>query len=95
MVKSIIKRLKYISKIQISEYDKDNIEPICFLNIFTDGHINYGWKEYDYRINKPLKSDNWKIGCYYFMKFIPKEEEKHSNQNTTIIQRLKETDVRN
>ena len=95
MTKSIIKRLKYISKIQISEYDKDSIEPICYLNIFIDGDIKYGWKEYDYRIGKPLKSDNWKMGCYYVFKFVPKEFENHLGKETKIIQRIKEDNDKN
>ena len=35
----------------------DNIEPIDYVNIFKDGELFYGWKEYDMRVGKPLKSD--------------------------------------
>ena len=94
MAKSIIKRLKYINQTLISMNRPDDVEPDCYLNIFTDGKILYGWKEYDYFKNRTnLKSNNWKLGCYYFMKFVPKEEEKHLGNDTTIIQRLKEAHV--
>jgi len=92
MTKSIIKRLKYINQITISDYDKDNVEATCYLNIFADGDILYGWKEYDFfRDVSKLKSHNWKLGCYYFFKFIPKTIENHLKENTIIIQRLKES----
>jgi hypothetical protein len=67
MCKSIIKRLKYIEKKQISEIDRDQIEPIVYLNIFWDkaNDIEYGFKEYDYFRNGALKSKAWKLGELY------------------------------
>ena len=91
MIKSIGKKLRYNDKVQISDFDKDNIEPICYLNIFSDrlGN-NFGWKEYDMRVNKPLKSDSWKKGWNYHLNFMPKQIEKHLGMDITIIQRVKE-----
>tara|TARA_R100000935_G_scaffold37729_1_gene58807 strand:- start:210 stop:485 length:276 start_codon:yes stop_codon:yes gene_type:complete len=90
-MKTIGKQLRYVKKVQISEFDKDNIEPICWLNIFADNQNNlFGFKEYDYRMNQPLKSDSWTIGYKYHLKFVTKDVEKHLNEDTTIIQRLKE-----
>ena len=90
-MKTIGKQLRYTKKVQISEIDRDNIEPICWLNIFADNQNNlFGFKEYDYRMNQPLKSDSWAIGHKYHLKFVPKDVEKHLNEDTTIIQRVKE-----
>ena len=50
----------------------------------------YGFKEYDYRMNKPLKSDSWKAGYKYHLKFVPKDVETHCNYEVQIIQRVKE-----
>ena len=91
-MKTIGKQLRYTKKVQISEYDRDNIEPICWLNVFADNQNNlFGFKEYDYRINKPLKSDSWTTGYKYHLKFITKDTEKwlDKNQEITIIQRVK------
>ena len=90
MSKTIIKRLKYINRVQTSTLDKDNIEPIDYVNIFKDGELLYGWKEYDMRVGKPLKSENWKKGCYYGFSFVPKQEELVLGEKMTIIQRPKE-----
>ena len=78
MSKSIIQRLKYIEKKQISELDKDQIEPIVYLNIFWDkaNDIEYGFLEYDYFRNGALKSKTWKLGDYMNLQFIPKGEKK-------------------
>ena len=90
MSKTIIKRLKYIQRVQTSTLDKDNIEPIDYINIFKDGDVFYGWKEYDMRVGKPLQSDSWKKGCYYGFSFIPKQDELFFDKIITIIQRPKE-----
>ena len=81
MSKSIIKRLKYIEKKQISELDKDQIEPIVYLNIFWDkvNDIEYGFLEYDYFRNGALKSKEWQLGSYMNLQFIPKGEKKNIN----------------
>tara|TARA_R110000744_G_scaffold51105_1_gene110232 strand:+ start:148 stop:528 length:381 start_codon:yes stop_codon:yes gene_type:complete len=78
MSKSIIQRVKYIEKKQISEYDKDQIEPIVYLNVFWDKakDIEYGFLEYDYFRNGALKSKTWKLGDYMNLQFIPKGEKK-------------------
>tara|TARA_R110000787_G_scaffold105299_2_gene212707 strand:+ start:151 stop:531 length:381 start_codon:yes stop_codon:yes gene_type:complete len=78
MSKSIIQRVKYIEKKQISEYDKDQIEPIVYLNVFWDkaNDIEYGFLEYDYFRNGALKSKTWKLGDYMNLQFIPKGEKK-------------------
>lgn len=90
-MKTIGKQLRYVKKTQISDFDKDNIEPICWLNIFADNQNNiFGYKEYDYRINKPLRSDSWKLGHKYHLKFVPKDYERHCNSKVQIIQRVKE-----
>ena len=34
MSKSIVQRVKYIQQKQISEIDRDQIEPIVYLNVF-------------------------------------------------------------
>ena len=94
MSKSIIKRLKYIEKKQISELDKDQIEPIVYLNIFWDkaNDIEYGFLEYDYFRNGALKSKAWQLGSYMNLQFIPKGEKKiliyNSLVNFNIIQRV-------
>ena len=94
MCKSIIKRLKYIEKKQISEIDKDQIDPIVYLNIFWDtaNNIKYGFLEYDYFRNGALKSKAWQLGSYMNIKFIPKGEKKilvyNSLVNFNIIQRV-------
>ena len=92
MSKSIIKRLKYIEKKQISELDKDQIEPIVYLNIFWDtaNNIEYGFLEYDYFRNGALKSKAWKLGSYMNLQFIKKDVEEYNKQKITIIQRAKE-----
>ena len=90
MSKSIIKRLKYMEKKQISEIDKDQIDPIVYLNIFWDtaNNIEYGFLEYDYFRNGALKSKAWKLGDYMNIKFIPKDIEVYNNQKVLIIQRV-------
>ena len=90
MTKSIIKRLKYIEKKQISEIDRDQIEPIVYLNVFWDkaNDIEYGFLEYDYFRNGALKSKAWKLGNYMNIKFIPKDIEVYNNQKVLIIQRV-------
>ena len=94
MSKSIIQRLKYIEKKQISELDKDQIEPIVYLNIFWDkaNDIEYGFLEYDYFRNGALKSKAWQLGSYMNLQFIPKGEKKiliyNSLVNFNIIQRV-------
>ena len=90
MSKSIIKRLKYIEKKQISEIDRDQIEPIVYLNVFWDkaNDIEYGFLEYDYFRNGALKSKAWKLGDYMNIKFIPKDIEVYNNQKVLIIQRV-------
>ena len=94
MLKSIIKKLKYMEKKQISELDKDQIEPIVYLNIFWDtaNNIEYGFLEYDYFRNGALKSKAWKLGNYMNLQFIPKGEKKILVYNRfvyfNIIQRV-------
>ena len=94
MSKSIIQRLKYIEKKQISELDKDQIEPIVYLNIFWDkaNDIEYGFLEYDYFRNGALKSKAWQLGSYMNLQFIPKGEKKilvyNRFVNFNIIQRV-------
>ena len=94
MSKSIIQRLKYIEKKQISELDKDQIEPIVYLNIFWDkaNDIEYGFLEYDYFRNGALKSKAWQLGSYMNLQFILKGEKKiliyNSLVNFNIIQRV-------
>ena len=94
MSKSIIKRLKYIEKKQISELDKNQIDPIVYLNIFWDkvNDIEYGFLEYDYFRNGALKSKAWQLGSYMNLQFIPKGEKKiliyNSLVNFNIIQRV-------
>ena len=94
MLKSIIKKLKYMEKKQISELDKDQIEPIVYLNIFWDtaNNIEYGFLEYDYFRNGALKSKAWKLGSYMNLQFIPKGEKKILVYNRfvyfNIIQRV-------
>ena len=90
MSKSIIKRLKYIEKKQISEIDRDQIEPIVYLNIFKANDTLYGFKEYDYFRNGALKSKAWNLGCYMDLQFIKKDVEEYNKQKITIIQRAKE-----
>ena len=94
MSKSIIVRVKYIQQKQISEYDKDQIEPIVYLNVFWDkaNDIEYGFLEYDYFRNGVLKSKAWQLGSYMDLQFIPKGEKKiliyNSLVNFNIIQRV-------
>ena len=90
MSKSIIKRLKYIEKKQISEFDKDQIEPIVYLNIFKANDTLYGFKEYDYFRNGAVKSKAWDLGSYMDLQFIKKDVEEYNKQKIIIIQRAKE-----
>ena len=95
MSKSIIERVKYIQQKQISEIDRDQIEPIVYLNVFQsnlstkDNIILYGFKEYDYFRNGALKSKAWKLGCYMDLQFIKKDVEEYNKQKITIIHRPK------
>ena len=89
MSKSIIERVKYIQQKQISEYDKDQIEPIVYLNIFKANDTLYGFKEYDYFRNGALKSKAWNLGCYMDLQFIKKDVEEYNKQKITIIHRPK------
>lgn len=89
MSKSVIERVKYIEHKQISEYDKDQIDPIVYLNIFKANNTLYGFKEYDYFRNGALKSKAWELGCYMDLQFIKKDVEEFNKQKITIIQRAK------
>ena len=95
MSKSIIVRVKYISRQQISEIDRDQIDPVVYLNVFQsslstqDNIILYGFKEYDYFRNGALKSKAWNLGCYMDLQFIKKDVEEYNKQKITIIQRAK------
>ena len=89
MPKSIIEKVKYISRHQISEMDRDQIEPIVYLNIFKANNTLYGFKEYDYFRNGALKSKAWNLGCYMDLQFIKKDVEEYNKQQITIIQRAK------
>ena len=89
MSKSVIERVKYIEHKQISEYDKDQIDPIVYLNIFKANDTLYGFKEYDYFRNGALKSKAWELGCYMDLQFIKKDVEEFNKQKITIIQRAK------
>jgi hypothetical protein len=90
MSKSIIERVKYIEQKQISEYDRDQIEPIVYLNIFWDktNNVEYAFKEYDYFRNGALKSKAWQLGSYMNIKFIPKDDEVINNVKYKIVQRV-------
>ena len=90
MSKSIVQRVKYILRHQVSEYDKKQIDEVEYLNIFKDGDNLYGWKEYDMRVGKPLKSDSWKLGCLMDLQFIKKDVANYGDKKITIIQRAKE-----
>ena len=90
MTKSIIQRVKYLKHLTISEYDKDQIDPIVYLNVFKDGDTLYGFKEYDYFRNGALKSKAWDLGSYMDLQFIKKDVEEYNKQKITIIQRAKE-----
>ena len=90
MSKSIIKKVKYVSRQQISEIDRDQIEPIVYLNIFKANDTLYGFKEYDYFRNGALKSKAWDLGSYMDLQFIKKDVEEYNKQKITIIQRAKE-----
>jgi len=89
MSKSIIEKVKYISRQQISEIDRDQIEPIVYLNIFKANDTLYGFKEYDYFRNGALKSKAWLLGSYMDLQFIKKDVEEYNKQQITIIQRAK------
>ena len=90
MSKSIIEKVKYISRQQISEIDRDQIEPIVYLNIFKANDTLYGFKEYDYFRNGALKSKAWNLGSYMDLQFIKKDVEEYNKQKIIIIQRAKE-----
>ena len=89
MSKSIIVRVKYISRQQISEMDYDQIDPVVYLNIFKANDTLYGFKEYDYFRNGALKSKAWLLGSYMDLQFIKKDVEEYNKQQITIIQRAK------
>ena len=94
MSKSIIEKVKYISRQQISEMDYDQIDPVVYLNVFQsslstqDNIILYGFKEYDYFRNGALKSKAWLLGSYMNIKFIPKDDEVINNVKYKIVQRV-------
>ena len=88
MSKSIIVRVKYISRQQISEMDYDQIDPVVYLNIFKANDTLYGFKEYDYFRNGALKSKAWLLGSYMNIKFIPKDDEVINNVKYKIVQRV-------
>ena len=90
MSKSIIERVKYISRQQISEMDYDQIDPVVYLNIFKADDTLYGFKEYDYFRNGALKSKAWDLGSYMDLQFIKKDVEEYNKEKITIIQRAKE-----
>ena len=89
MSKSMPERVKYIQQKQISEIDRDQIEPIVYLNIFKANNTLYGFKEYDYFRNGTLKSKAWDLGSYMDLQFIKKDVEEYNKQEITIIQRAK------
>jgi hypothetical protein len=96
MKKTIEKKVRYIQQINISEPDRDNIEPICYLNVFQDLGTSqlFGWKEYDYmRTKANLKSNDWKLRDKMWVAFVPKPEQiLHYGEPITIVQRLKKYD---
>jgi len=91
--KTIEKQVRYVRQINISELDRDNIEPICYLNVFEDlgTHQLFGWKEYDYmRTKVGLKSNEWQFRDKMWVAFVPKPEEIYNyGQPITVVQRLK------
>ena len=91
--KTIEKQVRYIRQINISEPDKDHIEPICYLNVFQDigSEILFGWKEYDYmRTKVGLKSNEWKLRDKMWVAFVPKPDQIYNyGQPITVVQRLK------
>jgi len=89
MPKSIIEKVKYISRQKISEMDYDQIDPVVYLNIFKANDTFYGFKEYDYFRNGALKSKAWLLGSYMDLQFIKKNVEEYNKQQITIIQRAK------
>ena len=89
MSKSVIERVKYISRHQISEIDRDQIEPIVYLNIFKANDTLYGFKEYDYFRNGALKSKAWELGSYMNLQFIKKDIQTINKEEITIITRAK------
>ena len=90
--KTIEKQVRYVRQINISELDRDNIEPICYLNVFEDlgTHQKYGWKEYDYMSTKKnLKSNEWQLRDKMWIAFVPRPEQiLHYGEPITAIQRL-------
>ena len=91
--KTIEKQVRYVRQINISELDRDNIEPICYLNVFEDlgTHQKYGWKEYDYmRTKQNLKSNDWQLRDKMWVSFVPRPEQiLYYGEPITVIQRLK------
>ena len=90
--KTIEKQVRYIKKIDISEPDRDKKETICYFKLIQENSNEnfFGWKEYDYRINQPMKSDTWNFRDKMWVSFVPKPEEiLNYGQPITIIQRLK------
>jgi len=89
MSKSIVQRVKYLKHLTISEYDRDQIDPIVYLNVFKDGDTLYGFKEYDYFRNGAIKSKEWELGSYMNLKFIKKDIQTINKEEITIITRAK------
>ena len=93
MKKTIEKKVRYVRQIDISEPDRDHIEPICYLNVFEDlgTEALFGWKEYDYmRTKTNLKSNEWALREKMWVSFVPKPEEiLHYGKPITVVQRLK------
>ena len=91
--KTIEKQVRYVRQINISEPDKDHIEPICYLNVFQDigSEILFGWKEYDYmRTKAGLKSNEWKLRDKMCVAFVPRPDQiLNYGQPITVVQRLK------
>ena len=91
--KTIEKKVRYERQIDISEPDRDHIEPICYLNVFRDLGTQqcFGWKEYDYmRTKQNLKSNEWQLRDKMWVSFVPRPEQiLHYGEPITIVQRLK------
>ena len=91
--KTIEKKVRYERQIDISEPDRDHIEPICYLNVFRDLGTQqlFGWKEYDYmRTKQNLKSNEWQFRDKMWVSFVPRPEQiLHYGEPITIVQRFK------
>ena len=90
--KTIVRNVRFVNTIDVSEPDRDRIEPICYLNIFQDSETKelYGWRTYDDRLGRPQKNDWCEQRKRYKISFVPKNfcETQHKTHIVWAVKQL-------